>query len=352
VLRDRGGQLLAEADLRKPVRHVNRVLDRLGVRAAVADQRDAVDPQQRRAAVLGVVDAPLEPPQRRGHQRGADLGQKAAAHHLVFDHVQHHLGGALDALQDHVAGETVGHHHVDFAAEDVAALDVTQVIERRRAARRARQQLVRVARERRALVLLRAVGEQPDLGPRLAVQEPRVDRAEHAGLSQHRRLGVDVGAHVEQRAFAGLGRKGGDDRRTLDAGQTPEHEQPARHHRARVAGGHDCVGLAGLAQIEAHAHRRLLLLLHRHRRRVVHGDDFGRVADRDLLAGRTDALELGAHARLVADDNHVDPFFADGRDDPLDLDARRAVRSHRVNGDRGQSYGCSSSFRSMTRRSR
>jgi len=36
----------------------------------------------------------------------------------------------------------------------------------------------------------------------------------------------------------------------------------------------------------------------------------------------------------------------------VDLDARRAVRSHRVNGDRGQSYGCSSSFRSMTRRSR
>ena len=57
----------------------------------------------------------------------------------------------------------------------------------------------------------------------------------------------------------------------------------------------------------------------------------------DLLGARAQALELRAHAWLVTDDDDVDPLLADGGDDPLDLDARRAVRSHRVNGDRRQS---------------
>jgi hypothetical protein len=151
--------------------------------------------------------------------------------------------------------------------EDVASLDVADVFEVGVAVRIGpRQQLVRVARQRCPLVVLRTVRQQADARALLAVQQARVHRPEHRELREHGRLRIDVGAHVEQRALARFGREGRDDGRPLDAGQAPEHEQPARHHGARVPRGHDRVGLTGLDQIEADAHRRLLLLLHRHRR--------------------------------------------------------------------------------------
>ena len=88
---DRRGQLLAEADLREAVGDADGVLHRHRVRAAVADERDAVDPEQRRAAVLRVVHAPTQPLERPGHQRRAELRQQARARHLLAHHAENHL---------------------------------------------------------------------------------------------------------------------------------------------------------------------------------------------------------------------------------------------------------------------
>ncbi len=113
----------------------------------------AVDAQERRAAVLGVVGPLAEPLERAGHQRCADLGQDARARDLFLDDPEHRLGGTLDALEQDVAGETVGHHHVDLPLEDVAPLDVADVAEVGVARGDTRQDLMRFAGERRPLVL-------------------------------------------------------------------------------------------------------------------------------------------------------------------------------------------------------
>ena len=55
------------------------VLDRLRVRAAVADDAAAVDAEERRAAVLGVVDALLDVVERALEQQRADLARRACA---------------------------------------------------------------------------------------------------------------------------------------------------------------------------------------------------------------------------------------------------------------------------------
>ena len=340
---DRRRQLLAETYLREAIGDIDGVLHGGCVRASVTDQRDAVDAQQRRASVLGVVGALAEAFEGAGHQRGAELGQQARARDLLLDDSQHRLRGALDALEQDVAGEPIGHDHVDLPLEDVAPLDVADVAEVGVVRRNAGQNLVGFPGQRRPLVLFGAVRQQADLRSRLAVQQPGVDRAQHAELRQHRRLGVDVGPHVEQRALAGPGGEGGDDGRPFDTGQPAQHEQAAGHHRARVAGGDDRVSLAGLHQIEADPHRRLLLLLHRHRRGVVHGDHVGRVAHGDARPLGAERLQLGPQARLVSHEDDIDSARAHGGHDALDLDTRRGVGAHGVDGNtrhvRGPSSG-------------
>ena len=311
--------------------------------------------------MLGVVDPLAQPAQRASHQRRAHARQRPRTRDLFAHHAEHRLGGALDPLQHDVAGEAVGHDHVGLPFEDVTPLDVADVAERGLGHDLdAGQDLVRFARQRRPLVLFRAVRQQADLGPRLSVQQARVHRAEHAELGQHRRLRVDVGAHVQQRALTRSRRERGHDGGPLDAGQAPQHEQAAGHHRARVTGRHDGVRLPRFDEVEADPHRRLLLLLHRHRRRVVHRDHVRRVPhdDRRLLGAQR--LQLGAQPRLVTDQHDVDAARAHGGHHALHLDSRGGVGAHGIDGDsrhlragtRRAGQACSSSLGAMTSRSR
>src|SRR6185436_19946535 len=96
-------------------------------------------------------------------------------------------------------------------------------------------------------------------------------------------------------------------------------------------------------------------------RRIVHGDDVGRVThdNRILLVVRPERRELRAKARLVTDQNHLHAARPHGRQHAFELDARRGVGSHGVDGDSGHGgkgprgpYACSSSFGSITSRSR
>ena len=65
----------------KSTGHEDRVLDRLRVRAAVADQRHALDAEQRRAAGLGVVGAALEAPQAPAASAARPASRSSAAAH-------------------------------------------------------------------------------------------------------------------------------------------------------------------------------------------------------------------------------------------------------------------------------
>jgi hypothetical protein len=86
---------------------------------------------------------------------------------------------------------------------------------------------------------------------------------------------VGLAAHRRQRAA---------DRRAIDAGEGLQDEAGDRHQRAGVAGGHGSLGLALLDEIDRHAHRRILLVAHGERRRLVHANDFGGTLDAQTLA--------------------------------------------------------------------
>ena len=103
--------------------------------------------------------------------------------------------------------------------------------------------------------------------------------AHHRELHELLRRAIDVGAEVEHRRHAFLGRQLRGDRRPVDARQRLQHEARDRHQRAGVARGHAGLRGAVLDQVDRHAHRRVLLVAQRERRRLVHLDDFGRGVD-------------------------------------------------------------------------
>src|SRR6185295_9778289 len=102
---------------------------------AVADDRDAAEAEQDRAP--GRIRVHLRPqaaerraqeqPARRRHRPGPGGAP---------DRIGDGAGGALERLQDDVAGEPVGDDDVDLGIEELAALDVAGEADPRRAGER------------------------------------------------------------------------------------------------------------------------------------------------------------------------------------------------------------------------
>src|SRR5262249_2335299 len=129
--------------------------------AAMADDRHALDAEQRRAAVARVVE---DAPDARHRVTAGDLAAELLVHELVEE-----LRDRLIELEEDVADKAVADHHVEVAvrttaAQDVAPLDVAGEVEPA-----LHQQLVRLFHRDVALLGLLADGEQPDGGVLLAV---------------------------------------------------------------------------------------------------------------------------------------------------------------------------------------
>ena len=172
---------------------------------SVRDDDRALQPEQRGPAVgLGVQ--PLgELAQAAPLQQRPEPGRPGAGERLA-QLPGGEAGGALERLQGHVAGEAVGHDHVDLAGQQVAALDVAGEADRQAAVRRVGvEQLIGAPGQLVALARLGADGEQAD--PRLGDAEGglRVGHAELGELDQHLRLGVGDRARVEQQRGRGPG---------------------------------------------------------------------------------------------------------------------------------------------------
>ena len=94
----------------------------------MADDADAADAEQRRAAVLGIIDAFLEIEEGAFRQDVADLAGNGGLERLA-EEVADHLDETLADLEGDVADEAVADDHVDVAAVDVAAFDVADVVQ-------------------------------------------------------------------------------------------------------------------------------------------------------------------------------------------------------------------------------
>ena len=145
----------------EPIRHRDGVAHRLRARSAVADDRHAGDAEQRRAAVLGVVHAPAEMPERPPRQQRSDA-HRERARQLLAQQLLDHFDQPFADLQRDIAGEPVADDDVGVAAVDVARLDVADERERRRL-----EQPVRLARQ---LVALRSPRRRSTAGRRAAAR--------------------------------------------------------------------------------------------------------------------------------------------------------------------------------------
>ena len=159
----------------------------------MADDDDAVDAEQRRAAVLRVVHAPAEPPERALREQVADTCRERARRAPRRSSVSTMSTRLSLDLQHDVAGEAVADDHVGHARVDVARLDVADEVHRR-----GLQQPVRLASQLVALRLFLADRQQADARRSHAERDLRVHRAHHRELQQVRGPALGVGASVEQ----------------------------------------------------------------------------------------------------------------------------------------------------------
>ena len=186
---------------------------------------------------------------------------------------------------------------------------------------------MRLERQLVALLGLLADREQAHLGVRHLEDLLRKDRAHVPELDEVLRAIVGVRSRVDEDRGAESRRDDDGDRRTQDAREPANVEQPGGEHRARVPGRDDRVGFAGADGSTRCDEARVRLRPHGVRGLLVH---------RDLL-GRRDELEAVGVERRRAEENDVDAL-ARGLERPGDHLDRAAVAAKGIHGYAGH-YG-------------
>ena len=227
---------------------LDRILEREAVGRTVAFHHDAFEAEQAGAVVARRIHPAFE---RREHGHGHDAAKisEPVALEFIGEESAQHLGQAFGGLEGDIADETVAHHHIGSALEDVVAFDVAVKIEAARA-----QQFGRLLHHFIALDLFFADVEQSDAGAFL-VLHGRYQHGAHDGeLQQMLGRAVDVGAQVEHVDLAFHGGQYAGDGGTVYPRQGLEHEARNRHQRAGIAGADAGVRFAALDQIDGDAH--------------------------------------------------------------------------------------------------
>ena len=122
---------------RSECRKLDRSRKRDAIRAAVAFYHDTARAPPCTRRCIGADRDLLPPVSAPGARRGPPACSSSEAENSVRSRSAIRCARAFHRLQRHVAGETIGHDHVDVAREDVVAFDEADVVEpaRRRAAR-------------------------------------------------------------------------------------------------------------------------------------------------------------------------------------------------------------------------
>ena len=228
------------------------------------------DAQQHGAAHLPVVHLILHGQDALAADQGRQLRQGALEENLL-DHGGHQTGGALDGLQQHIAREAVGYHHVHSPQGHIPGLHIAGEMEQAQLSSLG-QQRIGLLLERRALAGLGADVQKAHLGRGLALDLPGVERAHQGELHQKLRRALGVGAAVDQKRRAGLG---GDLRahgRPANALDPLDHQRRRAEQRAGTARRDKGVAAALGQQPQAHYHGRIRTGAKHRGRVVLHGD--------------------------------------------------------------------------------
>jgi hypothetical protein len=179
--------------------------------------------------------------------------------------------------------------------------------------------------------------QDADLGIGDAEHGPGVDATHPGELEQVGRLGVAVGAYVEEQGESARGRNERRDARSTHAGEAPDDQGRGRGDGPRAPRRHEGLGLAIAQQSRADDDRGVLLPTNCRRGRFVHPDILGRVDDLDGEPGGGFAFELGLDLPRVtgADDARAVPQLACRRHRAGHDDLDAIVSSHGVDDDPG-----------------
>src|SRR5215469_7823713 len=120
--------VLVDATIDKLGSDANRVLNRVRVRRSVRDETCPLHPEQRSAAIFGVVQALLEIAESTAREQVSNLPGDGLRQRL-FQGGAHQVDHAFGTLQRDVADESVGYDHVDLAVVNIAAFDVADEIQ-------------------------------------------------------------------------------------------------------------------------------------------------------------------------------------------------------------------------------
>src|ERR1035437_737308 len=279
---------------------LDRILESETVGRAVAFYHDAFEAQQTGAVVARRIHPAIE---RREHGHGHDAAKisEPVALEFIGEESAQHLGQAFGGLEGDISHETVAHHHIRSALEDVVAFDVAVKIEAARA-----QQFSRLLHDFIALDCFLADVEQSDAGAFL-VLHGRYQHGTHDGeLQQMLGRAVDVGGQVEHIDLAFHGWQYAGDGGTVYPRQSLEHEARNSHQRTGIAGADAGVRFSVLDQIDGDAHGRVLLAAQCRGERLVHAHRLARMMHAQVRARRgVPRTQLGFYRVVQTDQNDI-----------------------------------------------
>src|SRR5208283_1779619 len=317
--------------------HSHRVLDGVRIGRPMADDAYTLNTQQRRAAVLGIVEALLEIGEGLAREQKSDLAADGRLQRLL-EQEAHRLDHAFGDFQRDVADEAVAHQHIGLAVVQIAPFDVAHEVHGQLF-----DQLVRFAREFVALALFFADGEQPDTriigaGKSAGENSAEVHVAHDGELLQILRLGIDVRTDVNKNGGGALGGgKNGGKRGTVHAGDGAQNHLCGGHRRARVAGGYETGGLAVAHQAKSDTQRRVTFGAHRLRRLLMHADNFACIDDADCqLAPETVQVKFATDDLFFPHQHDFHVVVPCREDRPFYFGFGGAVSAHGVKSDDGR----------------
>src|SRR5579863_2448270 len=307
-------------------RYANRILDGIGIRRSVSDEANALHAQQRRSAVLGVIQAFFEISKRAARKQIPDLAGDRSFERF-FEGIANQVGYAFGNLQRDIAHETVSDDDIHFTVVQIASFNVADKIQRQLF-----EKLERVPGEFIALSFFFPYGKQTYAGTAGAEHGAKINLSHDGELLEIVRLAIHIRAHIQQSCGrTQRGRKNRGQRRTIHARDCAQNHFCRGHGGAGVAGGDESHGAALPHQAQTHAHGRIALGAHRLDRFVLHADDFAGMDDVDGQTRRGGmARQFRAEEGFGPDQQHANVAVPHRLNRAFDLGLWPAVRTHRV----------------------
>ena len=284
------------------------VLDGIGVGTAVTNDAHAFDPQERRAAVFGIVEAFAELVKAIAGQYGTDLPRNGTRQRIL-QLMPNHFHQALTHLERHVADEAIADDDVGVAIVKVAAFDVADKVDGQTL-----HQRPRFVDEVVAFVVLFADGEQSHAGMLDMENYPRIQLTHDGELREHLGAGIDIGPDVDHDArLVFEGGKNPGERGAVHPGHHALHGFGGHHNGTGVAGGNDTLGGAFTNEARGDPNGRVLFRAHGLRSAIFHGDHFTGVMNHNGERFPVGLMmrQFAPEDLFLTDENDADVVFDD-----------------------------------------